>query len=479
MKKNIRNAHGLRSGGYSIVLSAVVIAAVVVLNLLVNKLPFSLTKPETSSVKLYDFAEQTRAVAEAVDEDVTIYVWAEKASADPTIDEFLTRYAALNSRITVEYVDPALNPTFMDQYAEEEPSANSLVVESGKRFRVVDTGQIYTYSYDEQTLYYYYMYYGTTPSPDVFDAENAVTNAVDYVTTDVLPTVYTLSGHGEAALGSGLTAQLDAENIAVETLSLLTAESVPDDCDLLVIASPKQDITSGELEKLLDYIENGGDVLLYTSYANAAPENLAALCEAYGLRAAEGVVFEQSSHTVGYPYNLLAEIESHAVTDPLVEAGSNVVVPVAHGIQALDAYRSTLTVTPLLSTSDGAYLKDMETMESIEKEEGDVDGPFMLAAIASETVGDKTGNFIWVASDALFDDSIMSYYIGNTDFIMNLFGYTCEKESAVTVRSVSLAIEPLVVSDSSSKFWSIVLTIVVPAAVVLAGFGVWFRRRKR
>ena len=92
----------------------------------------------------------------------------------------MNRYAALNSRISVKYVDPALNPTFMEKYTEEEPSANSLIVESGKRFRLVDTGQIYTYSYDEQTLYYYYMSYGTMPSPDVFDAENAVTNAVDY-----------------------------------------------------------------------------------------------------------------------------------------------------------------------------------------------------------------------------------------------------------------------------------------------------------
>ncbi len=477
MKYQNRNTRGLRAGGYSIALSAVVIAAVVVLNLLVGKLPSSITKPETSSVKLYDFAEQTRAVAEGVDEDVTIYVWAEKASADPTIDEFLNRYAALNSRISVKYVDPALNPTFMEKYTEEEPSANSLIVESGKRFRLVDTGQIYTYSYDEQTLYYYYMSYGTMPSPDVFDAENAVTNAVDYVTTDVLPTVYALSGHGEIALGANLSKRIDAENIAVETLSLLTAETVPEDCDLLLIASPQQDITAEELEKILAYLENGGDVLLYTGYVNAASENLAKLCEAYGLRAETGIVFEQASNAYGTPYSLIAEIDSHAITEPLISAKSNVIVPIAHGIQTIDAYRSTLTVTPLLSTSDGAYLKNPETMESVEKEDGDKAGPFMLAAVASETVGDKTGNFIWVASDVFFEDSSALY--GNTDFIMNLFGYTCEKESAVTVRSVNLAIEPLVISDSASKLWSVVATIVVPAAAVLAGFGIWWKRRKR
>ena len=80
MKTN-RNTRSLRAGGYSIALSAIVIAAVVVLNLLVGKLPSSITKPETSSVKLYDFDDQTRAIAEGVSEDVTISVWAEKDDA--------------------------------------------------------------------------------------------------------------------------------------------------------------------------------------------------------------------------------------------------------------------------------------------------------------------------------------------------------------------------------------------------------------
>ena len=81
MNKN-NNMRGLRAGGYSILLSVIVIAVVVVLNLLVAKLPSDLTKPETAGIKLYDFDEQTRRVAESVDESVTIYVWAAKTDAD-------------------------------------------------------------------------------------------------------------------------------------------------------------------------------------------------------------------------------------------------------------------------------------------------------------------------------------------------------------------------------------------------------------
>lgn len=496
MKTN-RNTRSLRAGGYSIALSAIVIAAVVVLNLLVGKLPSSITKPETSSVKLYDFDDQTRAIAEGVSEDVTISVWAEKDAADKTLDEFLTRYAALNSRIHIRYVDPALNPTFMEQYADEAPAENSLVVESAKRARVIEygyteqdlfgslggvanytyTSKIYTYSYTEDQLYQYYMYYGSLPSPDVFDAENVVTNAVDYVTTDVLPTVYMLTGHNESTLGANLQARLEQENIASKSLSLVTEAEVPADCDLLLLAAPEKDLTAEEVEKIQTYIENGGHVLLYTSYTAAAPEHLASLCAAYGMKAVEGVVFEQDANAYAYRYNLIATLESHAITDPLISAGSYVIVPAAHGIQTLDAYRSSLTVTPLLKTSDGAYLKNMDTMTSGDKEAGDAEGPFLLAAIATETIGGKTGSFIWISSDALFEDSTAVY--GNTDFIMNLFGYSCEKQNAVTVRSVSLAVEPLVVSESESHLWSILLTVILPVLAVGAGLLIWFKRRSR
>lgn len=475
--KKMHMTRSLRSGSYSIAISAIVIAAVVVLNLLVSSLPSSITKPESSSIKLYDFDEQTRSIAKSVEEDVTIYVWVEKDSADQTLDEFLTRYAALNDKIRVEYVDPALNPAFMDQYTEEDPSQNSLVVVSDKRARVVDVLDIYTYSYTESQLYQYLYYYGTLPSPDVFDAENALTSAVDYVTTNVLPTVYTLTGHNETEFGTNLSAQLDSENLAQKTLSLLTEETVPEDCDLLVIAAPKQDLTAEELEKILTYLENGGNVLLYTNYETAAPENLAALCEAYGMRAADGVIFEQDSYAYAYRYNLIANLNSHTITDPLISANSYVIVPAAHGILEMDAYRSTLTVSPLLSTSDGAYLKNVETMTSSDREDGDASGPFLLAAIATETVNGKTGNLIWVSSDALFDDNTAVY--GNTDFVMNLFNYCCEKENAVTVRSVSLAIEPLVVSESESRFWSLLLTIGAPVVAIGIGLLIWFKRRSR
>lgn len=486
MKKNeMSNGRGLRAGGYSILLSVIVIAAVVVLNLLVARLPADLTKPETAGIKLYDFDDQTRRVAEAVDESVTIYVWAEKAKSDETIAEFLARYAALNSKITVKYMDPALNPTFPDRYVAEgeELTANSLVIESAKRFRVIPVNDIYTYSMSTEELQYYYYMYGTLPSPDVFDAENAITTAMDYVTTNVLPKVYQLTGHGETSLGPKLLSQLDAENFDVSDLALLTAEAVPYDCDLLVIGAPTQDLSDEELEKILTYIENGGDVLLFTQYTIVGLENFDTLCAAYGMRAEAGLVCE-TSQAINAPYYLIANIELHTITDPLLKANSYVIAPLAHGICELESHRDTVKVAPLLSSTENSYVKSLEFLNNpesgatFEPTDADPKGPFMLAATATETISGKTGSLTWISAAALMSDDIAALY-GNLDFVMNTIGNFCDKESTLSVRSVSLSMEPLVVSESEANFWSITMMIGVPVLTVLIGFVLWLRRRKR
>ena len=487
MKKNkMSNTRGLRAGGYSILLSVIVIAVVVVLNLLVARLPADLTKPETAGIKLYDFDEQTRRVAESVDESVTVYVWSAKADADETIAEFLVRYAALNAKITVKYMDPALNPTFMDRYLEEgeEASAGCLVIESAKRFRVIDTTEIYTYSYTNEELQYYYYMYGTLPSPDVFDAENAITTAMDYVTTDVLPKVYQLTGHGETSLGSKLLSQLDAENFDVSDLALLTEEAVPFDCDLLVIGAPTQDLSDEELEMILTYIESGGDVLLFTLFDIVDLENFDTLCAAYGMRAEEGLILETTQAYYRYPYFLVANIELHTITEPLINTGSYVIAPFAHGIRELEAHRDTVKVAPLLRSTDDSYIKSLEflnnlsTDTTLEPTDADAKGPFMVAATASETIDGRTGSLTWISAAELMTDDAIAI-LGNLDFVMNTIGNFCDKESTISVRSVSLGMEPLVVSESEANFWSITMMIGVPVVTVLIGFVLWLRRRKR
>ena len=72
----------------------------------------------------------------------------------------------------------------------------------------------------------------------------------------------------------------------------MTMESVPEDAAALIICSPQKDFSSEETEKILNYLQNGGKVLLFTDYTVDEMENLGRVLENYGLKKDSGIVME-------------------------------------------------------------------------------------------------------------------------------------------------------------------------------------------
>ena len=62
-----------RVGGYSFVLSLVVLAILIAVNVLVEKLPASWTQFDISAARLYSLTSDTKVVATNLQQDVTIY----------------------------------------------------------------------------------------------------------------------------------------------------------------------------------------------------------------------------------------------------------------------------------------------------------------------------------------------------------------------------------------------------------------------
>ncbi len=471
-----------KAGGYSFALTLIVVALVVAVNVIVAKLPRSITAPDISSLKLYDFTVQTKDIAKGIDEEIRIKVWAKENTSDKTVSEFLSRYAELNALITVKYVDPELNPLFAEKYGEDALTANSIVIESDKRFKIVDTYDIYGYDYTEEEWYYYLYSYGTQPPPNVFNAESAISSAVDYVTTDVLPVIYKLAGHGEADLPLSMVEAFVRGNYELKDLSLLPLDAVPEDASCVLIVSPSSDITESELETLLKYMSGGGSIVLFTDYGEIWP-NISGLCESYGLKAVDGITLETAGNFVSmYQYLLIAQKSNHAVTMPLIEAKRHVLLSLAHGIEKIDSYRATLTIDTLLGTSEGAYIKDATVeIATLEKEEGDANGPFMLGVAVTENLGDKESKFTWFSTSSLIlDDNIDSMAAGgNKDLVLNTLGWIAEMKQGVTIRSLSLDSGYLLISEGEATFWGVLLTVVLPLALVGTGFAIWFLRSKR
>ena len=383
-ERTVRDAlhsRAFKNGAYASVLCAVMLALVVALNLFVGALPAKYLRYDMTENKLYSLSQETEDLCAALTQDVTFYYLGRTGQEDAAVTELLDKYKDASSHIQVVQKDPVLYPTFGAAYDAADAAVGSIIAVCGERYRVVDAGDLYTYTPNYQTYTY----------DTEFDGEGALTSALSYVASEEAPLLYTLSGHGEAGLSATLTDGAERQNMSFETLALLTADAVPEDAAAVVLNAPTKDISAEEAERLRTYLAGGGSLFLVTNYGDYSTEampNLTALLAEYGMGARDGIVIEndQNRFLSGYPYYLLPNIKSHDVTQPLVDSGSYVLAPLAHAITVLDEMPENVSVDALLATSASAYSKtDAYNAESIAQADGDPTGTFNVAAAAQNS----------------------------------------------------------------------------------------------
>lgn len=474
-KKGLFRSRSFRSGGYTVVLSLIVAAIVVAVNLFVRQIPATYTRVDTTREQLYTLGDQTKSIVGGLEKDVTIYLVAQSGREDATIQEVLARYKALSEHIHIDSIDPVMYPKAVQQYTTSTLDQNSLIVVCGDRSQIVAYDDIYVYDYSN---YYYSGSYEVN-----FDMESALTSAIDSVTSENLPVLYALTGHGESELSDTLSEAVGKENFVIESLSLLALDGVPEDAGAVLILSPQSDISAEEAEKLLSYMNAGGKLLLITDYVEAEQPNLISLCEAYGVTSVNGVVCEADMNYClrGYVHYLLPEIDSHEITDPLITGRMYALMPIAHGITTLDTYRDTLQITPLLSTTQNAYAKvDAYNVTTLEKTDGDIDGPFDVGVAVTETVDAGESRLVWFSTSQFLLDDVNSLVSGaNHDLFLNALNYLCERENSISIRAKSLMSEYLTIPSGTASLLSVIITTVLPLSVILVGIVVCVRRRKR
>ena len=182
-----KNRLAFQGGSYSLMVTAIVLAILILVNILASALPASLTRYDISASKLYSITSNTKVVVNALEEDVTIYWIVQSGEEDDVIETLLNKYESLSGHISVVKRNPDVYPTFAEQYTSETVQNNSLVVECGDRSRYIGYDDIYI---QEADLYSYS--YSTS-----FDGEGAITSAIDYVTTENLPQLYVVEGDRE------------------------------------------------------------------------------------------------------------------------------------------------------------------------------------------------------------------------------------------------------------------------------------------
>ena len=457
----------------------VVLALAVVANLAVDALPTRITSVDCSYSKLYSITKDTKKTMKKLKSDVTIYVLAAEKSKDAQIDSMLERYKDLSGHIRVKYVNPKSKPYFYKDYTDNAPTSNSLIVVSDKRSKVIDYYDIYDYQSNMD-----YSTYSYNNELKGFDAEGQITSAIAYVTSENLPVLYTLEGHGEQDLDSTVKEDIEKANMEIKSLNLLTEGSVPEDASCLLIDAPTTDISENEKTALIEYLENGGKAMIFSDYTGQEMPNFDAVLENYGVNRVDGLVFEGDSqhYAAQMPYYLVPTINSTDITSDLVSSGYYILMPYAQGIQKSEDVRDTVTIESLLTTSDSAYSKTDVNSGTLSKEDGDVDGPFDLGVSITETVDtDKETHIIYYSTSNLLQSQVNQMVSGgNEKLVMASLSALVDTEDSTTVSipSKSLEVSYLTLTAYDASFWKICTIGLIPGAFLLIGFMIWLKRRK-
>lgn len=487
---NMFRTSGTRNGSYSVGLTVVVIAIVIVLNLVIGQLPESLRNLDVSSTRIYEISDTTTDLLDSLDEDVDMTVLAVRDDTDDRITTFLSKYEALSDHINIEWVDPVLHPSALTEY---DTSENTIVISCEA------TGKSTTVSFDDILVpdMYSYYYYGSTDYTE-FDGEGQLTSAVNYVTSDVEKTIYQTTGHGEGTLSTTITDLMDQNNYNLSEINLLMATSIPEDCDLLLMYEPATDLSDDETEMLRNYLADGGKVMILLGDTNATElPNLETVLEEYGMQAADGYIADPQRCYQGNYYYIFPEL---SVSGDMADGISSemVLLTNTHGMNLIDPARDTITTTGFMSSSDGAYAVTETTQQQ---------GEYTLGAVAEETVSssdddadtDSSGEDAEEASDdssadtasdevtsrltvisagSMIDSQITDTFtqLENTKVFMNAVTANFDGVQNISVEPKSLQVEYNTVQYAG--LFSLLVIFGIPAAVLIGGFVVWFRRRK-
>ncbi|MGN1016173.1 MAG: GldG family protein [Faecousia sp.] len=465
--KPISRRLALKGGSYSLAVTVVVLAIMIVINLFVSILPTTLTKFDISSSKLYSITSNTKVVVNNLQQDVTIYWIVQSDQEDSIIENLLSKYESLSPHIDVVKKNPDVFPTFTQQYTDQQLPNNSLIVESGDRSRCISYNDIYLVDAN------IYSYSYTTS----FDGEGAITSAIDYVVTEDLPQLYVLEGHGEAQLPASFADAVEKENIEVNSLSLLTVDEIPEDADCIAIYAPQSDISEEEARMLMDYADNGGKLLVMAGpIKGASLDNLNSILSHYGVEVAEGIVIEgdRSHYAFGYPYVLMPDMESSDITDPLIEARYYPIFPITQG---LTVGSNSAQITELFRTSALSFSKLAGfALDTYEMEEGDIEGPFTVGLSITPA---GNGQIVWFSASDFLNDMYNAYSSGaNVDLAMNALSSLIGQREALAIRSKSLNYNYLTISDSTASTLKTLMIGVFPLTYLGIGIVVILKKRR-
>ena len=295
---------------------------------------------------------------------------------------------------------------------------------------------------------------------------------------------YFLQGDGEPDLfGTGIGdykkfAMALAENfIATAPLNLLgDNNAIPDDCNLLIIAGPRSEFKEAELQKLDQYLKQGGRLFMLFDFRSIKnPTGIEPILKNWGVNVLADVVKEPKNTVTGQDV-IAYDFSSHPAANPLTGLALQMSLP-----------RPVVRVDWQNPPADAPKVDEIAFSSPQSTLMGERNAPPrsypLIAAVEQKAVpgvaNTRGTTRIIVTGDSTFLDNEMIAFTPNRDFA----GYAANWLLDRTVLLEGLGPRPvtefrLTMTRAQQKNVRWLLLGALPGGVLAFGWLVWFARRK-
>ena len=288
-----------------------------------------------------------------------------------------------------------------------------------------------------------------------------------------------LDGHGERKL-DGIAnhdlgefgKRLQQNGYRLGSLNLTIAQDVPANASMLLITQPQIDLLPGEVDKLLRYVAQGGNILWLV---DAEPlHGLEPLAEKLGLLLTPGIVIDPAAEEMRAPANwaLASGYPPHPATHNF---NLITVFPFARAIGSEE--NEAWQRTTLVEAAPRGWVSTRITQDKPHFDKNrDVPGPATIALALQRDVNDRDQRVIVVGSGSFLANAY-SGNGGNIDLGINMMNWLANEEKLIATQPRAVKDSAVTLSKTGLAVISGSFLLVLPALLMLVGGVLWWRRR--
>ncbi len=464
---------------FSIVMALLIAIAIIPVNLIVSKadIEWDMTPNKIYTTEL---SKTTTELLDSLDETINIYF----AYDLDELTEGEDSYYGLILRNTIEKYgehpnvnlitgNPDDNPEAYAQFSDITVDTGDIIVQGENTYKLIDSTSMFnTETSDVSGVTTYY-----------FVGENYITGAIQYVRDGFNPSICFLRGHGEIPADEEFTTLksiLESYNYDVKDINISTGD-IPEDCKIIIVASPTSDFSDEETEKITEYLDNGGNIVFMLSPNDDTTEtysNINQITGDYGIYMDYDKVKEtdEDMYYSGDPYTIgcyLNPADWTTEAEELVDEGYYVVMPPSRSFYAVSDDED-LECEPLIYTTDTA----VGEAYGIDDYDDITDEYLILAAYCLDPNRNDSkllvfGNSEFI-SDEIFDEQ---YTVTAVSVLLSSLAWMYDSSVDMGIAERSYQMDYMVIDSATKGYELLAVIIAIPIVIIIVGVVIWLRRR--